>query len=72
MQDNPLLVGPKKENCECRDRPILFFGGGGSGDCENPSFINLVLKNNRGREGGLKFFPLKKGGLILEDVRNVQ
>ena len=34
MQDNPLLVGPKKENCECQDRPIIFFFGGGEGEGE--------------------------------------
>ena len=62
---------PKRKTASVEIGPS-FFWGGGSGDCENPSFINLVLKNNRGREGGLKFFPLKKGGLILEDVRYVQ
>jgi len=84
MQENLLLVGPKKGSCNCQDGPIFrefffFLGGGGGGrgggggDQSCPlSFINLVLTHKGGRGGGLQFLPLKKGTLIWEDVRYVR
>ena len=65
MQDNLLLVGPKKGNWNCQDRAILFCGGGGgeggsggggrgAGGRRRESIIhkiNLVLKNKAGGEG---------------------
>lgn len=60
MQDNLLLVEHKKGSCNCQDRPIFrdfFFGGGRGRGGGNVSFINLVLKNKGGGEGGFSFFP---------------
>lgn len=68
MQDNLLLVGPKKGNWYCQDRPILFLGGWAA---KGIDYSYNWFWRIRGEGRGLKLLLLKKGEHIWEDVQYV-